>query len=96
MPEPMLKYRTRFTSSIKNELMKSLNDLANKTRIPKSRLFDEAVEDLLKKYEKLYQNQKKYAFAVDPNCKRLFPFLKPFHLRDRFCICPLSRAMSKS
>ncbi len=59
MPEPMLKYRTRFTSSIKNELMKSLNDLANKTRIPKSRLFDEAVEDLLKKYEKLYQNQEK-------------------------------------
>lgn len=59
MPEPMLKYRTRFTSSIKNELMKSLNDLADKTRIPKSRLFDEAVEDLLKKYEKLYQNQEK-------------------------------------
>lgn len=59
MPEPMLKYRTRFTSSIKNELMKSLNDLADKTRIPKSRLFDEAVEDLLKKYENLYQNQEK-------------------------------------
>ena len=35
-----------------NELVKPLNDLAKKTRIPKTRLLDEAVEDLLKKYEK--------------------------------------------
>ena len=50
MSEPYLKYRTRFISSIKNELVEPLNGLAQKTRIPKSRLLDEAVEDLLTKY----------------------------------------------
>ena len=44
--------RTRVTSSRKNELMKECDILAQKTRIPKSRLLDEAIEDLLKKYEK--------------------------------------------
>ena len=52
MPETVLVNRTRFTSSLKNELAKELDLLAQKTRIPKSRLLDEAVEDLLKKYEK--------------------------------------------
>ena len=52
MPESMLVNRTRVTTSIKNELAVDLNKLAEKTRIPKSRLFDEAIEDLLKKYEK--------------------------------------------
>lgn len=52
MPETVLVNRTRFTSSLKNELVKELDLLAQKTRIPKSRLLDEAVEDLLKKYEK--------------------------------------------
>ena len=37
---------------MKNELAKELDLLAQKTRIPKSRLLDEAVEDLMKKYEK--------------------------------------------
>ena len=32
------------------ELMKDFDILAQKTRIPKSRLLDEAIEDLLKKY----------------------------------------------
>lgn len=50
MSEPYLKYRTRFTSSLKNELVPLFNRLAKKTRIPKSRLLDEAMEDLLKKY----------------------------------------------
>ncbi|MBE6932023.1 MAG: ribbon-helix-helix domain-containing protein [Ruminococcaceae bacterium] len=50
MSEPYLKYRTRFTSSLKNELVPLFNRLAKKTRIPKSRLLDEAIEDLLKKY----------------------------------------------
>ena len=50
MAEPYLKYRTRFTSSLKNELVPLFNRLAKKTRIPKSRLLDEAIEDLLKKY----------------------------------------------
>ena len=49
MAEPYLKYRTRFTSSLKNELMPLFDELARKTRIPKSRLLDEAIEDLLKK-----------------------------------------------
>ena len=52
MAEALLVNRTRFTSSLKNELMKDFDKLAEKSRIPKSRLLDEAVEDLLKKYEK--------------------------------------------
>lgn len=50
MAEPYLKYRTRFTSSLKNELVPLFDDLAKQTRIPKSRLLDEAIEDLLKKH----------------------------------------------
>ena len=51
MAEPILVNRTRFTSSLKNELMDDFNKLAAQTRIPKSRLLDEAVEDRLNKYE---------------------------------------------
>lgn len=50
MAEPYLKYRTRFTSSLKNELVEPFNQLSQQTRIPKSRLLDEAIEDLLKKH----------------------------------------------
>lgn len=50
MAEPFLKYRTRFTSSLKNELVPLFNELAKQTRIPKSRLLDEAIEDLLVKH----------------------------------------------
>ncbi len=50
MAEPYLKYRTRFTSSLKNELVVQFNQLAEQTRIPKTRLLDEAIEDLLKKH----------------------------------------------
>ena len=50
MAEALLVNRTRFTSSLKNELMEDFDALARLTRIPKSRLLDEAVEDLLKKY----------------------------------------------
>lgn len=52
MPEYKLVNRTRFTTSIKNELYASLDRLTAETRIPKSKLMDEAIEDLLKKYEK--------------------------------------------
>ena len=52
MAEVQLVNRTRFMSSLKNELVKDFDKLAEKTRVPKSRLLDEAVEDLLKKYEK--------------------------------------------
>lgn len=56
MAEPYLKYRTRFTSSLKNELIPQFDELAQKTRIPKSRLLDEAIEDLLRKYSPGIQN----------------------------------------
>lgn len=52
MAESVLVNRTRFVSSLKNELVPKWNKLAEDTRIPKSRLLDEAIEDLLKKYEK--------------------------------------------
>ncbi len=52
MAEPLLVNRTRFTSSLKNELMVDFDKLAEETRIPKSRLIDEAIEDLLNKYKK--------------------------------------------
>ena len=48
--EPYLKNRTRFTSSLKNELIEPFNKLAESTMIPKTRLLDEAIEDLLKKH----------------------------------------------
>ena len=50
MAEPFLKYRTRFTSSLKNQLVPLFDALSKQTRIPKSRLLDEAIEDLLRKY----------------------------------------------
>ena len=51
-PDALLVNRTRVTTSIKNELVADFNKLAERTRIPKSRLFDEAIEDLLAKYAK--------------------------------------------
>ena len=50
MAEALLVNRTRFTSSLKNELIAQFDELSRRTRIPKSRLLDEAVEDLLNKY----------------------------------------------
>ncbi len=44
--------RIRYTSSLKKELVPQLNRLSEQTRVPKSRLLDEAVEDLLRKYKK--------------------------------------------
>ena len=52
MNQGKLVNRIRFTTSIKNELNTALNQLSNETRIPKSKLMDEAIEDLLKKYKK--------------------------------------------
>lgn len=51
MAEALLVNRTRFTSSLRNELIKEFDELSKQTRIPKSRLLDEAVEDLLRKYQ---------------------------------------------
>ena len=50
MSEPFLKNRTRFTSSLKNELVPLFNTMAEKSRISKTKLLDEAIEDLLKKH----------------------------------------------
>ena len=37
---------------MRSMVVEPLNELSKKTRVPKSRLIDEAIEDLLKKYEK--------------------------------------------
>ena len=50
MSEAVLVNRKRFVSSLANELVDPFDELSKKTRIPKSRLLDEAIEDLLKKY----------------------------------------------
>ena len=52
MGEAQLVNRTKFVSSLKNELVPLFNQLSADTRVPKSRLLDEAIEDLLKKHEK--------------------------------------------
>ena len=51
MGEAVLVNRKKFVSSLANELVEPFNELSKKTRINKSRLLDEAIEDLLKKYE---------------------------------------------
>lgn len=50
MAKPTLVNRKRFMSSLANELVEPFNELSKKTRITKTRLLDEAIEDLLKKY----------------------------------------------
>lgn len=45
-----LKHRTRITTSIKNELLDAMKKLSDTTRIPQSKLFDEALEDLFEKH----------------------------------------------
>ena len=52
MAEAKLDNRTKLISSLDNKLVEPFNELSQKTRVPKSRLIDEAIEDLLKKYEK--------------------------------------------
>lgn len=47
-----LKNRSRFSSTLDNDNDKDLKKLAKETKINKSKLLDEAIEDLLKKYGK--------------------------------------------
>lgn len=47
MAKKVLKNRTQITSTLKNELKVELNDLAEETDIPISKLLDQAVELLL-------------------------------------------------
>lgn len=48
-----LTNRTQFTTSTKNELYIKYKELSEETRIPATKLLDEALTDLLKKYNKL-------------------------------------------
>ena len=52
MGNKQLKNRTPVNSAVKIELNNKLSDLAKETRIPKSKLLDEAIELLLNKYER--------------------------------------------
>ena len=45
-----LKNRERFGVAVDKKLLEGLRNLSTKTRIPASKLTDEAIEDLLKKY----------------------------------------------
>jgi metal-responsive CopG/Arc/MetJ family transcriptional regulator len=54
-----LKNRKRFTNTLDNKLKEQFDELSKETRIPKSRLLDEAIEDLLKKYGKNNKQTKK-------------------------------------
>jgi len=51
-----LKTRMRYTSTIDSGLVKTLKELSGKTRIPQSKLLDEALEDLFKKQNILIKN----------------------------------------
>jgi predicted DNA-binding protein len=47
-----LKTRKNVATTIDIELSNKLDELSKETRIPKSKLIDEAIEDLLKKFSK--------------------------------------------
>lgn len=46
-----MKKRTRIGNAVKTELYENLQELSEKTRIPISKLLDEAIEDLLNKHK---------------------------------------------
>ena len=46
-----LKNRVRFSTSLDKDLAKRLDDLSTNTRIPKSKLVDEAIKMLLAKHK---------------------------------------------
>lgn len=43
--------KERFTTYLPTDMIEKIRKLSEDTRIPQSRLYEEAVEDLLKKYE---------------------------------------------
>lgn len=47
--------RVPYATKIEKELRDKLTKLSEQTRIPQSKLVDEAIEDLLKKYENKHQ-----------------------------------------
>lgn len=48
-----LKNRSKYSTNVDKELLIKFKELAAETRIPATKLLDEAIEDLLKKYKKL-------------------------------------------
>ena len=48
-----LKTRTTISSTIKNELSEKLKNLSEETKVPISKLLDEAIEYLLKERERI-------------------------------------------
>ena len=60
MSNKNLKNRSSFASTLDNDLYRQFDELHKKTHIPKSRLFDEAIKDLLKKYDNKVNSQKSY------------------------------------
>jgi len=55
-----LKYRTRFTTSVDNGLYKALYNFSIDSKIPLSRLIDEAIEDFLVKSKLPYEVEGPY------------------------------------
>ena len=54
----MTNKKTKFTTSAQEELVNELNKLSERTRLTKTILVEEALEDLFKKYQekiKLYE-----------------------------------------
>jgi len=47
-----LKNRKTISNAVRSELADSLRELSEKTKIPMSKLLDEALEDLMNKYSK--------------------------------------------
>jgi hypothetical protein len=48
-----LKNRTRIGNTVDIELWERFRELSKETRIPMSKLLDEAIQDLLEKYKKI-------------------------------------------
>jgi hypothetical protein len=53
MAKKVLKNRTQFTSTLKNELYAALKEMSDETSIPISKLLDSAVQNLLEGYQEL-------------------------------------------
>lgn len=61
-----LKTRIRYTSTIDADLVETLKDMSQKTRIPQSKLLDEALEDLFKKMKiRIKKSKKKSELNTD-------------------------------
>ena len=48
---PNLKNRHAFSSAVDNKLYEAFEQIQKETRIPKSKLFDEAIQLLIEKYK---------------------------------------------